>query len=141
MTWTPGQWPRRSCRFSNATIAVRRLAPRVGCTRSPLLPPSRLPDATPTSIAPPSRARRNKLLIAAQVVVAAIVVWFVGKNVAEQVSKFREQPLVVEPRWGMIALAAGLMLAGFVVLTETWRRIIVAWGDTLSFTDAARIWF
>lgn len=72
---------------------------------------------------------------------AAIVLWFVGKSVAEQVSKFREQPLVIEPRWGMILLAAGLMLAAFVVLIETWRRIIVAWGDTLTFADGARIWF
>ena len=67
--------------------------------------------------------------------------WFVGRSVAEQVSKFHEQPLVIQPRWGMILLAAGLMLAAFVVLIETWRRIIVAWGDTLSFADGARIWF
>jgi hypothetical protein len=67
--------------------------------------------------------------------------WFVGRSVAEQISKFRDQPLGIDPRWGMIALAAGFTLAAFVILIETWRRIIVAWGDTLSFGDAARIWF
>jgi hypothetical protein len=57
------------------------------------------------------------------------------------VAAFRGQPLVFHPRWGLILLAAGLTLAGFVVLIEVWRRLIVAWGDTLGFADAARIWF
>jgi hypothetical protein len=74
-------------------------------------------------------------------VIAAIVLWYVGRSVAEQIARFRDQPLVIEPRWEMIALAAAFTLAGFVVLIETWRRIIVAWGDRLSFADAARIWF
>jgi uncharacterized membrane protein YbhN (UPF0104 family) len=100
-----------------------------------------LPDATPTSTAPSSRARRNRLLIAAQVVVAAVILWFVGKKVVAEVAEFRSQPLVIEPRWGMIALAAAIMLGAFGVLIETWRRIIIAWGDKLSFADASRIWF
>jgi hypothetical protein len=100
-----------------------------------------LPDATPTSIAPPSRARRNKLLVAAQLVIAAIIVWVVGKRVAEQLTNLRNQPLVYEPRWQFIALAALCTLAGFAVLIETWRRMIIAWGDRLSFADAAAIWF
>lgn len=41
----------------------------------------------------------------------------------------------------MIALASVIMLAGFAVLIETWRRIIIAWGSELRFIDAARIWF
>src|SRR3954453_19670128 len=113
MTWTPGQWPRRSCRFSNATIAVRRLAPRVGCTRSPLLPPSRLPDATPTSIAPPSRARRNKLWVAVQILLTAVILWFVGKSVVDQWRTLGKTPLHVAPQWSMIILAAALYAGAF----------------------------
>jgi hypothetical protein len=101
-----------------------------------------LPDATPTSTKPPSRARRNKLLLAAQVIVAAIVLWYVGKSVAEQLTKFRTQPLgIVEPRWGYIALAALLTLCGFGVLIETWRRMMIAWGERVGFADATAIWF
>jgi hypothetical protein len=69
------------------------------------------------------------------------VLWFVGRKLAEQWAVFRNTPLVVEPRWTMIVLSAAIMLGAFVVLIETWRRIIIAWGDTLGFADAARIWF
>jgi hypothetical protein len=41
----------------------------------------------------------------------------------------------------MILLAAVTILLTYLVLIETWRRIVVAWGDTLSFVDAAAIWF
>ena len=70
-----------------------------------------------------------------------MVLWFILRSFADQWVKFRNTPLTVEPRWGMIVLSAAITLSGFVVLIETWRRMIVAWGDTLSFSDASRIWF
>jgi glycosyltransferase 2 family protein len=100
-----------------------------------------LPDATPTSTAPPSRARRNKLWIAAQLVVTAVILWFVGAQLAHQWREFRGNPIVVHPRWGMIALSCVIVLAAYAVLIETWRRILRAWGDRLGFLDAARIYF
>ena len=47
-------WPPRWFRCSSVTIAAPRSAPPDVSTRSPPSPPSRLPDATPTSTAPPS---------------------------------------------------------------------------------------
>jgi uncharacterized membrane protein YbhN (UPF0104 family) len=41
----------------------------------------------------------------------------------------------------MVLLSAGITLATFGLLIETWRRMLLAWGETLSFIDAARIWF
>ena len=41
----------------------------------------------------------------------------------------------------MIAVSAAVTLLAFGVLIETWRRMIVAWGDRLGFADAMRIWF
>jgi uncharacterized membrane protein YbhN (UPF0104 family) len=41
----------------------------------------------------------------------------------------------------MVLLAAVAILLTYLVLIETWRRIVVAWGDSLSFGDAAAIWF
>ena len=32
-------------------------------------------------------------------------------------------------------------MAAYVVLIETWRRMVIAWGETLAFSDAAAIWF
>lgn len=50
-------------------------------------------------------------------------------------------PLAVEPRWGWIGAAAVLYFAGFLVLIETWRRMIKAWGGVLTFGDATAIFF
>jgi hypothetical protein len=99
-----------------------------------------LPDATPTSIAPPSRARRNKLWIAVQILLTAVILWFVGRKVIEQWRAIGTTRLQVDLQWSMLLLAAALYAAAFVVLIETWRRIVIAWGDTVSFRDAARIW-
>ncbi|MEO6878162.1 MAG: hypothetical protein ABI205_06740 [Gemmatimonadaceae bacterium] len=41
----------------------------------------------------------------------------------------------------MIALSCVVILATYAVLIETWRRMVVAWGEELSFGDAAHIWF
>ncbi|MGH7618364.1 MAG: hypothetical protein ACREPM_14165, partial [Gemmatimonadaceae bacterium] len=105
------------------------------------LPPSRLPDATPTSTAPPSRPRRNKRWVAVQVVVTAVILWYVGKGVLDQRSKFRGVPPALHVRWELIVVATAVYLGGFAVLVETWRRIVRAWGSELTFLDAARIWF
>lgn len=67
--------------------------------------------------------------------------WFIGRAFAEQWSTFRTTPLAAQPRWGFVVLSAAIMLGAFVVLIETWRRIIHAWGEPLGFDDAARIWF
>lgn len=99
-----------------------------------------MPDATPTSTAPPSPARRNRFWIAAQLLITAIVFWYVGKKLVDQWREFRGTP-EVHPRWTLIALSCAVVLVAYAVLIETWRRILLAWGDRLGFVDAARIYF
>lgn len=100
-----------------------------------------MPDATPTSTGTPSRARRNRLWTAAKVLLAAVIIWYIGRALIDQWTAFRNVPLAVEPRWGWIVLAAVIYFAGFLVLIETWRRMIVAWGARLTFGDATTIFF
>ncbi len=100
-----------------------------------------MPAATPTSTAPPSPARRNKVVFGVQLAVTAIILWFVASRLFDQWKKFRGTPIEVHPRWGFIALSCVVVFATYVVLIETWRRMVVAWGDVLSFPDAAAIWF
>jgi uncharacterized membrane protein YbhN (UPF0104 family) len=100
-----------------------------------------LPDDTPTSTAPPSPARRNRLWIAAQLIVTAIIFWYVGQKLVDQWREFRGAPIEVHPRWGAIVLSCVIVLVAYAVLIETWRRILLAWGDRLDFLDAARIYF
>jgi hypothetical protein len=107
-----------------------------------------LPDATPTSIDPPSpdrrdsSARRGLLRIAVYVLITAVVLAFIARAVAPLWKQFRTTPLEAHPRWGMIVLASLVVLAAYGVLIETWRRMVFAWdgNERLSFDGAARIW-
>jgi hypothetical protein len=76
-----------------------------------------------------------------QIAITAIVLWFVGGRLVEQWKLFRGTPTeALHPRWALIALSCVVVFATYAVLIETWRRILTAWGETLSFVDAARIW-
>ena len=50
-------------------------------------------------------------------------------------------PSTLHPNWWMIVASGGWVLASYVVLIETWRQIVIAWGGHLSWGSAARIWF
>jgi hypothetical protein len=77
----------------------------------------------------------------AQIAVTAIVLWFVVGKLVAQWKVFRGTPTeALHPRWTLIALSCVVVFAAYAVLIETWRRILTAWGETLSFVDAARIW-
>ncbi|MFI5229469.1 MAG: hypothetical protein ACHQWU_10390 [Gemmatimonadales bacterium] len=99
-----------------------------------------MPDATPTSTAPPSPDPRNKRWLAVQIAVTAVVLWFVAAKLVEQWRRFRGTPIQVHPRWAFIAFSCVVVLATYAVLIETWRRMVVAWGEQLGFSDAASIW-
>lgn len=65
-----------------------------------------------------------------------------GKGLVEQWKTFRAAPTVeLHPRWALIALSCIVVLATYAILIETWRRMVVAWGEALPFGDAARMWF
>jgi uncharacterized membrane protein YbhN (UPF0104 family) len=59
----------------------------------------------------------------------------------QQWKEFRGTSIEVHPRWALIALSCAVVFAAYAVLIETWRRILLAWGDRLGFVDAARIYF
>ena len=103
-----------------------------------------MPDATPTPTASPSRARRNKRWLAAQIVITAIVLWFVGRALVVQWREFHDVPLTAQPNWIYIVVSGGLFWLTYAVLIETLRRVLVTWdgGDTgrLSFMTVARLW-
>jgi hypothetical protein len=100
-----------------------------------------LPAATPTSTAPPSPPRRNRVWFGVQLAVTAIILWFVATRLVDQWKNFRGTPIELHPRWAFIALASVVVIATYLVLIETWRRMVVAWGENLPFSDAAAIWF
>src|SRR5215510_246366 len=121
-------------------IAVPRSAPRDASTLSPPLPPSRLLDTTPTFTESRSPGRRSNLWLAAQFVIAAIVVSFIGKALVSQWRAVRGVPLQIVPDWRLILAGSAVVWCTFALLIETWRRMLAAWDSTIGFSQAARIW-
>jgi hypothetical protein len=102
-----------------------------------------LPNATPTSIAPPSPDRPGKqssLWRAAQIALAAIVLVFVVRALVGNWRDFQKQSLHVHLMWGYIAASGVVVLGTYALLIEVWRRILAAWSARISFADATRIW-
>jgi hypothetical protein len=104
-----------------------------------------LPSAIPTSTSPPSRARRNRLWLVGQLVVTAVVLWYVGKTLVKQWRDFSGQPLTINADWPVLIASVAVVLLIYALLVETWRRIVVNWDRTrtpthFGFWTAARIW-
>ena len=69
---------------------------------------------------------------------AALV--FALRTVTAQWAEVRAVATTLRPRWGLVALSGALVLAGYAVLIESWRRLLTAWSVHLSFGDAATLW-
>jgi hypothetical protein len=47
----------------------------------------------------------------------------------------------VHPRWGLVTIASAVVVLTYLLLVESWRRVLGALGGVLDRGDAARIWF
>ena len=86
------------------------------------------------------RAPPRRIFLAAQLVAAAIVVFFVGRAIASQWTAFQSTPLEAHPRWWAIAISGAIVLGVYALLVQTWRVLLVEAGESLAFWRAARIW-
>jgi glycosyltransferase 2 family protein len=87
------------------------------------------------------RPARRSVALAAQLALAASVLWFAGRAVAAQWDAVRSAALNVHPRWGAIALSALVVLGTYALLIAIWRGALALWGARLPFWDAAHVWF
>lgn len=87
------------------------------------------------------RPARRSVALAAQLALAAGVLWFAGRAVAAQWDAVRSAAFDVHPRWGAIAASALVVLATYALLIAIWRGALGLWGARLSFRDAAHVWF
>lgn len=84
---------------------------------------------------------RRRLFTAAQWLFAIVIVWYAVSALRGQWAEAGERLQSIRPQWVWIAAATAIVLATYLLLIETWRRVVVATGETLGFSDAARIWF
>jgi len=86
------------------------------------------------------RALRRRIFLAAQVLAAALLIFFIGRELAHQWSAFRAQPLEADLRVTDILVSGAIVLGTYALLVQTWRVLLAGTGDSLPFWRAARIW-
>jgi hypothetical protein len=84
---------------------------------------------------------RKQIWLAAQYVFFTIAVVYFGLKVRSEWEDLLRLPETVHPNWWMVLGSAGWVALSYIVLIETWRQIVIAWGGKLSWPTAARIWF
>jgi glycosyltransferase 2 family protein len=84
---------------------------------------------------------RKQVWKAVQYLFFTIAVVYFVLQVRNQWGDLLALPDTIHPNWWMVLGSAGWVAASYIVLIETWRQIVVAWGGHLSWPTAARIWF
>jgi glycosyltransferase 2 family protein len=68
------------------------------------------------------------------------VLWFAYRALRGNWGDMLRQPLPSRIGWGWVASSTAAFALAYLVLIQTWRRIVARWDRDLSFVDAARIW-
>lgn len=72
-----------------------------------------------------------------QLALLGFVAWYVARNWDD----YAHVLATAHPHWLSISGSCALVLVSYLVLIQTWRQTVQAWGERLSFADASRIWF
>jgi uncharacterized membrane protein YbhN (UPF0104 family) len=81
--------------------------------------------------------RMRALRIALQLALLGFVVRYVAAHWVDYRGVFDEATL----DWGALSLSSAFVLVAYIVLIQTWRQVVEAFGERLEFTSAMRIWF
>jgi len=86
-------------------------------------------------------ATRRRLFLAAQWIFAIAIVWAAVHALRGQWSAAADRLATLSFGWWWIAAATAVVLLTYLLLIETWRRILTGWKAYLPFGVASRIWF
>ena len=84
---------------------------------------------------------RRKVFLAAQWIFAIAIVWYAIRALEGQWASAADRLATLDISWTAVAFATAIVVGTYVLLIDTWRRIVVASGERLPFRVAARIWF
>ncbi len=84
---------------------------------------------------------RKQIWLAVQYVFFTVAVVYFALKIRSEWSDLIALPETIHPNWWLVFGSAGWVAVSYVVLIETWRQIVIAWGGKLSWPAAARIWF
>lgn len=87
------------------------------------------------------QSARRSLFTVAQWLLAAAIVWYAVRALRGQWASAADRLSSLTLSWTLLAVATVIVFATYLLLIDTWRRIVVASGERLPFAVAARIWF
>lgn len=87
------------------------------------------------------RSGRLNWWLLLQVGVVAVVALLVGRALRHNWTELGNARLSFTPQPAWLALSLLLVGATYLVLIESWRRILLGWGQSLGYGAATRIWF
>jgi glycosyltransferase 2 family protein len=95
----------------------------------------------PVSIARSLERRAGRVARVAQWLIAAIVIGFAARELAQQWSDVAPALRSLRIDWLVVAASGALVLSTYLLLIEAWRRTLRVWSASVPFPNAARIWF
>jgi uncharacterized membrane protein YbhN (UPF0104 family) len=84
---------------------------------------------------------QRRIFLAAQWIFAAAIVWAAVRALQGQWSAAAQRLAAIRIGWPWVIGATIIVFLTYLLLIETWRRILVGWNAHLPFGIAARIWF
>lgn len=84
---------------------------------------------------------RRRVFLAAQWIFAAAIVWAAVRALQGQFAAAAQRLTAIRIGWTWVIGATIIVFLTYLLLIETWRRILVGWNAHLPFGIAARIWF
>ncbi|MEO5580289.1 MAG: lysylphosphatidylglycerol synthase domain-containing protein [Gemmatimonadaceae bacterium] len=79
--------------------------------------------------------------MATQLLLAAAVMWYAFRALEGQWDAAGAGLRTLDIGWGWIAAASVVVVLTYLLLIETWRKMLMAWSARLPFAVASRIWF
>jgi glycosyltransferase 2 family protein len=86
------------------------------------------------------RARKGAFL-ALQVALAALFAWLAWRKLSPEFDKLGGTWSSIDLDVLPLAASAVFVIVAYLILIETWRLVIAAWGGSIPYGTAARIWF
>ena len=84
---------------------------------------------------------RKQIWLGVQYLFFTIAIVYFALKIRSEWSDLATLPSTLHPNWWMVIGSVGWVALSYIVLIETWRQIVIAWGGKLSWPTAARIWF
>jgi hypothetical protein len=79
--------------------------------------------------------------IAVQVVLIGVVTWFAWDSIWDNRADIQAAATSIRPNWWLLIASGLVVLTAYLLLIETWRRLMKDWGASVRYTAAAHIWF